>query len=82
MTARGCHLRGCNQPRRAFAPALSEAEGRDLVGPGKIPRLRSGQAWSLGPASGPSVVEGVDFCTLAPDGRLASVVGFIDKAPT
>ena len=38
--------------------------------------------WSLGPASGPTVVEGVDFCTLAPDGRLASVVGFIDKAPT
>ena len=38
-------------------------------------------AWSLGPASGPSVVEGVDFCTLAPDGRLASVVGFIDKMP-
>ncbi len=39
-------------------------------------------SWSLGPASGPSVGEGVDFCTLAPDGRLASVVGFIDKAPT
>ena len=38
--------------------------------------------WSLGPVSGPSVVEGVDFCTLAPDGRLASVVGFIDKAPS
>ena len=38
--------------------------------------------WSLGPASGPSVVEGVDFCALAPDGRLASVVGFIDKAPS
>lgn len=38
-------------------------------------------AWSLGPAAGPSVVEGVDFCTLAPDGRLASVVGFIDKMP-
>lgn len=37
--------------------------------------------WSLGPADGPSVVEGVDFCTLAPDGRLASVVGFIDKMP-
>jgi hypothetical protein len=37
--------------------------------------------WSLGPAGGPSVVEGVDFCTLAPDGRLASVVGFIDKMP-
>ena len=37
--------------------------------------------WSLGPAAGPSVVEGVDFCTLAPNGRLASVVGFIDKMP-
>ena len=36
--------------------------------------------WSLGPAACPSVVEGVDFCTLAPEGRLASVVGFIDKA--
>ena len=39
-------------------------------------------AWSLGPAGGPSVVEGVDFCALAPDGRLAAVVGFIDKMPS
>ncbi|MBV8192624.1 MAG: nuclear transport factor 2 family protein [Alphaproteobacteria bacterium] len=38
-------------------------------------------SWSLGPADGPSVVEGVDFCALAPDGRLASVTGFIDKMP-
>ena len=38
-------------------------------------------SWSLGPAAGPTVVEGVDFCALAADGRLASVVGFIDKAP-
>lgn len=38
-------------------------------------------SWSLGPAAGPTVVEGVDFCALAPDGRLASVVGFIDKMP-
>ena len=38
-------------------------------------------AWSLGPASGPAVVEGVDFCALAPGGRLASVVGFIDRMP-
>ena len=37
--------------------------------------------WSLGPAAGPSVVEGVDFCALAPDGRLVEVVGFIDKMP-
>ena len=39
-------------------------------------------SWSLGPADGPAVVEGVDFCALAPDGKLASVVGFIDRMPT
>ena len=38
-------------------------------------------AWSLGPEAGPAVVEGVDFCALAPDGRLVEVVGFIDKMP-
>ena len=38
-------------------------------------------AWSLGPPVGPSVVEGVDFATLSPDGKLASIVGFIDKMP-
>ena len=38
-------------------------------------------AWSLGPADGAAVVEGVDFCALAPDGSLASVVGFIDRMP-
>ena len=36
-------------------------------------------SWSLGPASGPAVVEGVDFGMLAADGRFASIVGFIDK---
>jgi len=39
-------------------------------------------AWSLGPAAGPAVVEGVDFCALSPEGRLVSVVGFIDRMPT
>lgn len=38
-------------------------------------------AWSLGPDAGPSVVEGVDFATLSPDGRFAAIVGFIDKMP-
>jgi hypothetical protein len=36
-------------------------------------------AWSLGPEAGPAVVEGVDFCALSPEGRLVSVVGFIDR---
>lgn len=38
-------------------------------------------SWSLGPADGPAVVEGVDFGTLTPDGKLASIVGFIDRMP-
>lgn len=38
-------------------------------------------AWTLGPVAGPAVVEGVDFCVLAPDGRLREVVGFIDRMP-
>ena len=43
--------------------------------------MRARFAWSLGPAAGPAVVEGVDFCALSPDGRLVSVVGFIDRMP-
>lgn len=40
-------------------------------------RLRFG--WELTPrAGGPPAVRGVDFATLAPDGRLASVTGFFD----
>ena len=39
-------------------------------------------AWSLGPAAGPAVVEGVYFCALSPEGRLVSVVAFIDRMPT
>jgi hypothetical protein len=51
------------------------------------PGERSGEryarfTWSLGPPLGPTVVEGVDFGTFDPDGKLASIVGFIDKAPT
>lgn len=74
-------------------PALSEAEGLAAVQarfPGFVLKRISAVdahngsarfAWSLGPASGPSVVEGVDFCALEGEGRLESVVGFIDKMP-
>jgi hypothetical protein len=37
--------------------------------------------WAFGPSDGPSVVEGVDFATLGADGKLAAIVGFIDKMP-
>jgi hypothetical protein len=33
-------------------------------------------AWKLTDASGRTVVEGIDFCELAPDGRLRRIVGF------
>ena len=43
-------------------------------------RLRFG--WELAPeAGGAPMVRGVDFATIAADGRLASVTGFFDAAP-
>jgi hypothetical protein len=36
-------------------------------------------AWTLGPDEAKPVVEGVDFATLAPDGRFARVAGFFDR---
>ncbi|MBZ5709756.1 alpha/beta fold hydrolase [Nannocystis pusilla] len=38
-------------------------------------------AWSLAPAGGPAVAGGTDFATVAPDGRFASVTGFLDALP-
>lgn len=35
-------------------------------------------AWSLGAPGGAPVAAGTDFATLAPDGRLACVTGFLD----
>jgi len=38
-------------------------------------------AWSLGPASGPAVVEGVDFCALAPDATGSVYVNNLHALP-
>jgi SnoaL-like domain len=38
-------------------------------------------SWELGPEGGEALAGGTDFAVLAPDGRLASVTGFIDFAP-
>jgi hypothetical protein len=39
-------------------------------------------AWELAPVNdGPRIAAGVDFGRIAPDGRLVSVVTFIDQAP-
>lgn len=37
--------------------------------------------WTAGPAQGPTIVDGADFAVVSGDGRLASVSGFIDRAP-
>ena len=37
--------------------------------------------WTLGPAEGPTIVDGSDFAVVATDGRLASVCGFLDRVP-
>ncbi|MFJ4288531.1 nuclear transport factor 2 family protein [Cupriavidus sp. NPDC089707] len=38
-------------------------------------------SWELGPAGEPALVVGTDFATVAADGRLARMTGFIDRAP-
>jgi hypothetical protein len=38
-------------------------------------------SWSLGPADGPVVARGTDFASVATDGRLAQVTGFLDQVP-
>ena len=37
--------------------------------------------WTAGPDDGPTVIDGADFATLAADGRLACVCGFLDRVP-
>lgn len=37
--------------------------------------------WTAGPKDGPTVIDGTDVATLAPDGRLAAVCGFLDRVP-
>lgn len=37
--------------------------------------------WTLGPAGGPTIIDGSDFAIVAADGRLASVSGFLDRIP-
>jgi hypothetical protein len=39
-------------------------------------------AWELGPEDGPAPIAGSDVAILGSDGRLQSVIGFLDRAPT
>lgn len=38
-------------------------------------------SWELGPADGPAPIAGSDIATLAADGRLERVIGFLDRVP-
>lgn len=38
-------------------------------------------SWGLGPAGAEPVIVGFDVAVAAPDGQLASVLGFLDKVP-
>jgi hypothetical protein len=39
-------------------------------------------AWELGPEGEPAPIAGSDVAILAPDGRLQSVIGFLDRVPS
>ena len=39
-------------------------------------------AWHLAPEGGPALAAGVDFGVVAADGRLQSITGFLDRAPS
>jgi SnoaL-like domain len=38
-------------------------------------------SWSLGPNPGETVAAGTDFVTVAEDGRMRSITGFLDVSP-
>ncbi|HEY3954009.1 MAG TPA: nuclear transport factor 2 family protein [Streptosporangiaceae bacterium] len=62
---------------RAQFPGLTFS----LAGPVDAHHRQARFGWSLGPAGGEPVVLGFDVAVAAEDGRLASVLGFLDKVP-
>ena len=38
-------------------------------------------AWELGPEDGPAPIAGSDVASLASDGRIQRVIGFLDRVP-
>lgn len=62
---------------RARIPGLRFSLDGKLDGHG--PHLRF--SWRLGPEGGAVVARGTDFAALDAQGRLASVIGFIDQMP-
>lgn len=53
-----------------------------LVGPVDAHHRQARFTWGLGPAGGEPVVLGFDVAVVDGDGRLTSVLGFLDKVPS
>jgi SnoaL-like domain len=52
-----------------------------LVGPVDTHHRQARFTWSLGPAGAEPVIVGFDVAVAGEDGRLRSVLGFLDKVP-
>jgi SnoaL-like domain len=52
-----------------------------LIGPVDAHHRQARFAWGLGPDGGEPLVEGFDVAVTDDDGRLTSVLGFLDKVP-
>ncbi|SDR26679.1 nuclear transport factor 2 family protein [Thermostaphylospora chromogena] len=58
-------------------PGFVFTRGATLDGHGRLMRF----TWGLGPEGGEPLVEGFDVAVLTEDGRIAQVLGFLDKVP-
>ncbi|MGH1563159.1 nuclear transport factor 2 family protein [Mumia sp. DW29H23] len=61
----------------AALPGMTFSIGDLVDGHHDVVRFR----WFLGPAADPRLIEGFDVATLSEEGRITSVIGFLDKVP-
>jgi SnoaL-like domain len=75
--------RGREQIDAVIAGAQAQFPGFTftLAGPVDARHRQARFTWGLGPAGAEPVVEGFDVAVAGPDGRLATVLGFLDKVP-
>jgi hypothetical protein len=74
---------GCDEIDATIAAVQAQFPGFTftLVGPVDARHSQARFTWGLGPAGAEPVVVGFDVAVAAADGRLASVLGFLDKVP-
>jgi hypothetical protein len=76
-------VRGAEQIGDVIAAAQAQFPGLSftLLGPVDAHHNQARFTWGLGPDGSEPVVEGFDVAVTGPDGRIASVLGFLDKIP-